>query len=500
MAWTAKVVAPDGTVHGTLSDAARISGLVEELNAPGGVTISLPTTHADASLMQVGREIQILDGSTIVFWGPIVRPQAGLDETTWQCQGLLWYFQHRFFGRADRVNLLTNGDFESGETGWSYANGVTHSVETSTPILEGTKSQELSGATADHVQYAHRTYTSPPHYHPLGDAVTVSAWVYVDSATYLGGALDDMGLVAIHRNSAGATLGDAQIATIGDTTPRDEWIQLEVVVGGVKLDDTIEVQLYPPHGTAWYDLVTLTLMESLYFGWNDVADIINGIVLYAQDNGTFTHGKSDLNIAVDVDLTSVMKTRNYFFSEHRGIADAIDEFVREGVVDIGWEFTSTTRTLKLYSPAKGVLYGTTLNLTTNIADFTYSFDGDRAASSVVVLGPGDGPDRPEGGAVDAGGFAGSGTTLEIVESAPEDVTIGELDDWAADTLNIALNPEILEVTTLPGTTFPHDLRVGDTVPVVISYGWLNINATYRAVRVEVDPYMDQATIAFNPLP
>lgn len=492
MAYTAKVVDVDGTVFGTLSDQARIGPIIDELNGAGGVTITLPTTHPDADLMLPGREVQILDGSDVVFWGPIVRPQARLRESSWQCQGLLWYFQHRYFGTADRANLLLNGDFEAGEDDWTFEEGVSHSIETNpTWVLEGTQSLELNGSTADHIEHAQQIYTPAVQYHPLGDAVTVAAWVFIPSVGYLGGALDDRGLVAVRRALDGTAI-DVQIAEISDDTPKDEWVQLEVVVAGVRIDDTVEVRLYPPHGTGFFDLVTLTLMESLHFGGADVGDIIAGIVDYAQDNGPFVHGKSDLNITAAADTTGKIVTRTYLFSEHRNIAESIEELVRQGYVDIGFELTTTTRTLRAYAPHKGTAFGTTMDLAANLADFTWAWDGERAASSVVVLGPGDGPDRPEGSATDPS-FLG-GLTVELIESAPEDVTIGELDAWAGETLSVAKAPEILEVTTMPATAVP---ATGDTVTVAISHGWLDIDADYRVARREVDPYTGQATLTLN---
>lgn len=497
MAVTAKVVDIDGTVFGTLSDAARVGPVASELNAPGSVTITIPTTHADALLMLPGREVQILDGTDIVFWGPIVRPQAGLVESTWQCQSLLWYFQRRFFGTADRVNLILNGGFEDDEDNWTFHDGVSHSVETDpTYVLEGAQSSELNGTTADHVQHAMQVYTHVTQYHPLGDAVTVSVWVNVPSAGYLGGAFDDWGLLARHL-VAGAVV-DAKFEVIDDDTPQDQWFQLEVVLPGVKAGDTVEVRLYPPHGTAFYDDVTVTLMESLAFGGTEVGEIIEGIVDYAQDNGPFTHGKSDLNITADADTTTKFVVRTYLFSEHRNIAEAILEFAGQGVVDIDFELTPTTRTLRAYFPGKGDVFATPLVFDTNLAGFSWSWDGDRAASSVVTLGPGDGPDRPEGGAVDPTFL--DGLSLEIVESAADDVTIGELDNQAKETLSVAARPEILEVTTLPGTGIIGNLFVGDYVTVTIQHGWLDIDeAAYRVTRIESDHLMDQAKLTLNPV-
>ena len=174
-----RVVDQAGSSYGTL-DNATVKPCSSELNVAGSVEIGLATTDSDAALMVPGREIQIYyaGGTDPIFWGPIVRPQAGLDETTWRCVDCLWYFGHRFMGRADRVNQLTNGDFESSETGWSFS-GVTHAVETTIKV-EGSKSEKLTGGAADHNTYAWQIYThafpTPPNW--PGDFMTGSAWVW----------------------------------------------------------------------------------------------------------------------------------------------------------------------------------------------------------------------------------------------------------------------------------------------------------------------------------
>ena len=495
------VVDQDGTPFGTVDDA-RISPVSSELNAAGSVTITLATTDPDAALLLPGREVQVYKtGQTNpLFWGPIIRPQAGLDESTWQCAGLLWYFAHRFMGRADRGNQPANGAFELGEAAWGFS-GVTHAVNTNPAyVVEGTQSLRLEAGTADHADFAYAGWSHPAGGYPGGDFLTASAWVYVPSADYVGGAANDYGLVIIHRRAGNVVGGSGDGGTIGDDFTFNEWVQLEVGIGGVVEGDTIEIRLFPPHGVAYYDLATLTFMESLSFGYPgpavDVTDIIEGLVLYAQDLGGFTHGKSDLNIGFAGSATGITRQVAFQFEEHRNILDAIMEYVRAGYCDIDIALTPTTRTFTVYPGRKGSLYGTTLELDVNVADFTYSHDLENAASSVVLLGPGDGPDRPEGGATDSS-FVGGAFTAEIVESAPDDATIGQLDARAAERLATAAHPEILEVTTLPGAGVIGNLKVGDTAPIDVSHGWVVVNNTYRVTRIEADLFMDQANITLN---
>lgn len=508
------VVGQDGSPYGQAVNA-RVGNVSWELNGSGAADITLATTDSDATLMQPGREVQVWLDGTLIWWGPIVRPQAGLDESTWQCAGLLWYFGHRFMGQADRVNQLTNGDFEDGETDWSFS-GVTHSVNTDMDfVVEGTQSLKLEGATADHSGYAYQTWTHPAGGHPDGDFITGSVWVWISGADYLGGAIGDFGLLLKHRDADGtvlATAGDstsALPALIDDDTPRDQWVPLETGVPFVKEGHTVQMMLFPPHGVAYFDLATLTYMESLSFGYpvndDDVTDIIGGIVDYAQ-NRIFDHGKSDLGIDWTGDPSEVTRQIAYQFAEHRNILDAIMEYVRQGYVDV--DIDLATRTFTIYPKAadsrtpklgKGTTYATTLELDVNLADFTSSWDLEQAASSVIMLGPGDGPDRPEGNAVDTS-LLGGAFTMEIVEQAPDNTTVGQLDLRAAERLKVAARPEILEVTTLPGAGIIGDLLVGDTVPVVISHGWVDIDATYRVTRLEADLFRDQATITLNATP
>jgi hypothetical protein len=443
------VVDQSGIIFGQVEEA-RIGSVTFELNGAGGLEFTLPTTDPDNALIQPGREVQLYRGNQLLFWGPIVRQQIGLWETSYQCAGLFWYFTRRFFGRADRVNLLTNGDFENGETGWTFVNGVAHQADT-TRKVEGARSLKLTGATADHTQYAIQSYTSTQQWSAPGDFVTVSAWVYIPSADYDGGAIEDFGLVARHKDVNG-NIVDSQVAEIGDDTEMDTWIQLEVGLPNVKLNETVDVLLFPPHGVAWFDLVTATLMESLsFYPGADIGTVVAGIVDYSQSRIFFLdHGKSDLNIDRNIPITGLVRNITYQFAEHRNIADAILEFVRAGDIDFDFIITPATRTFTIHYPRKGHhRLDLALELDDTVADFTWSWDGEAGASNVVILGPGDGPDRPEGGAADQAAFGG--LTLEWVEQAPDDVTVGQLDDQAAERLRIGVNPTIIEATTLPAS-------------------------------------------------
>lgn len=491
------VVDPAGARFGQLANA-KVATPTWELNGPGSATISLPTTDPDAPLARFGREIQIWRDGGVLWWGPIVRPQVELWQASWGCAGLTWYFKRRFFGRADRVNQLTNGDFESGETGWTF-NSVTHSADT-THVVEGTHALKLIGLATEGENWAKQVYTHTVQYFPTGDLLTLDASVWVASSGYVAPALGLRGLFAERRNAGGDTL-DLQIATppLDDDFPQDQWVNVKVTIANVMENDTIDVRLYAPHGTCWWDLATVTLMESLSYPDEDMTTIMGDVVDYAQDRlPAFTHGKSDLNIDHDTPTSGIRMARTWQFAEHRNIGDVLNELVKSGQVDTSVAITATTRTYTTHTPRKGSYKsGDTLELDVNIATFTWSFDGEAAATSAIELGEGDGPDRPEGGAVDPALFGG--LTVEVVESAPDGTTTGELDTAAAETLRVAGHPEIIEATGYPHSPLIGELVEGDTVPVIISLGCVDIAADYRVVKWSLNPDTDQPIWTLNPV-
>lgn len=487
-------------------ESPDITLLELELNAPGSCDITAATIgDPSADYLVPTAEVQIIRNGDVYFWGVVVRPQMGLRTSTFQCPGLLWYLGRRYIGKADRTNLLLDGDFEDGDSAWDFTAGLTHAVSTD-QAEDGTHSERLEASTAEHNEYASQSFgPKPAGGHPLGDLITVNAFVYVPSADYDGPAIEGRGLVVIHKDIDGNLLPAPEGVrsdggTIDETTLKGQWVPLQVEVPFVKEGETIEVRLYPPQGVAYYDLVTATLMESVYFENVDAAEVAGKLVLYAQDQlPGFTHGKSDLNIDVDTPPCGVMVTRNYLLSEHRNILDAIEELAAVGGFDYSVEITETTRTFTTFAPRKGELKeDEALELDANLSDFQWSWDGQAATTDVVVTGPGDGPGRPEGGATNPTAF--DGLTLETVESAGENALVRELDSMAADILATLARPEVVEATTYPDGSAITGLSVGDTVPILIACGACQVDGTYRVVKVSVNTRTDQATFTLNPEP
>lgn len=508
-----------GAAYGEL-EAAAPGNITWDLNAPGEFSFTMLTSDPKTALVRPGREIQVWRGDQLLWWGPLVRPQRGSKETTFQCQGLHWYFSRRYFGKAGRTSALQNGDFEAGIANWQFKGDVGHTISSAHFLtgrqalrLVGHANGEQSPLSPDYVAhdtYAYQSYVHPVGGHPHGDLLTLAGWVYVPSVDYRFPADGSSGLFGrtyivgddfepgIPRNR------QVEQALINRSILFDRWIRMEIQLLFVKPGETVEVRLYPPHGVAFWDAVTLTYMESLAFGDGadakiDQAQIVEGIALYAQDRFPgFVHGKSDLYIGTNCAPTGITYTRAYQFAEHGNIAQAMDEFTKTaGGMDISVEITPTTRTLTTHFPYKGRYRPElVLELGRNLADFTLSYDGTQAADNIIILGPGDGPDREEGGAADP--TAIDGLTLEAIVTAPENSHPAILAPMAEEQLRKLRDPEVLEVTTYQNAgDLIAQLVLGDIVPVRIDHGSVQVSDTYRVIKIGLDPKTEHMSLSMN---
>lgn len=495
-----------------------------KLNDAGSASFTIGTLDDHvSSIVGLARELQIWRNGRLLWWGPIVRPEADAKRLRVQCRQLEWYFDRVHVGRADRNNLLTNPSFETGDyTGWQVEN--TTPTVTSSLFIEGSYSVRLEQSTAQQIAYLYQVlddYGATG----VGSVIVVAAWFYIDPDAWLGEALGKRGLVVQRKHATTGEVLQAGHVEIDGKTPRGTWQRVETLVNmPPDAVEDIEVRLYSPGGVIYWDAISATLMESVSSVssatdfTSDIADIFNMLVVHAQDT---SFGKNDKNIQAGASTKGVRRERHYQMAEHPNVGESIKQFAEEGVYDWQVEITPNTRRANIYVPRRGdrkpefrvYLYGDAREGVTkaNIADdFRFSFDGVQAVNSVVVLGDGDGPDREEGGALDDSLFGGN--VYEAVVAAPPESTINSLDAIAAERLSVYSVPEILFVTYLPifrpgetGYSVSRDpidnLHVGDVVPVEILYGWIQINdVDYRVVEKAVDMKRDLCSVTLNRAP
>jgi hypothetical protein len=516
----------DGAPLGELENA-RHGTIVKELNKPDEWTFAAGISDPKSALVldERIREAQLWRGDRIISWGPMVRPGADKASLGVSGKGALWHLMRRNIGKADRTNYVTTGDFEDGLGGWQIANtSPLEPVSGWNPALwTGTISRDRS-LTGSRSLYLEQHASASPKYgvsastripwevdpaaSPDGDRWTLVAYVWIDSAKWRGPKESRAGLqIARYSTTQFVTITtdpdpdtgeqmtvvypapiEGQIAALDDFTPKDQWVRLAVsleqeVTG---IPELVQVTLHAPDGAVYWDRVSLTLEESTKFYGADQAMIAKGIVEHLQDPA---FDKSDVRIGTDTPLTGVIRDRVYLHSEHPNGFGALEEFASlDDGFDFSVEVTPTERTFRTYYPMKGT-YRPKLELALdrNLADFAWSFDGEAAASSVIILGQGSGSAREEGLAIDPAAFAG-GLTLEEVFSAPPETPIDSLDNYASEHLASVISPEVLAAKTLPNVEeLLEVLDVGDTVPVRIICGVLSIVGTYRVARLALNP-------------
>lgn len=521
--WAA-LTAIDGIQHAYL-DQAQIASVRWELNGDGFCDFGIPTLDLKNTVVKIpGREVQVYRGNQMIWGGPIWRRRADQNETRYQAEGVGSYFKHRNVGRADRINYVPfNPSFEEGINGWALNYGFYSVVQApplvtvrsgtglNPPPVSGDRYIKLEGTAPDHDSFIAQSFlwTVPVATSPEGDTFTLTAWCFVPGVNFAAPAFEGRGLF-LERRSTTVPDPDPNLAALGikkllqytfipldADTPKDVWIRMEIamtVPPTAGSTEDINFRLYPPHGVAYWDEVTLTLNERLAFYGQDQALIFKGLVEHAQDP---VYDKSDLNIGTNCPLTGVTRTREFFFANHQEVRELVDEFpTLNNGFDYSVEVTPTTRMATTYFPMKGERKPQfTLELGRNIASLSIEQDGTQTANSIIVLGEGDGSDREEGTAIDK--LALEGVILEKVYNARPGSDIKTLDDQAK--LGLDRFKQLITVVTVTtyegGGNFIGKLVVGDIVPVVVKYGWIDFEADYRIVGMTLDP--DNDTVAFD---
>lgn len=486
---------------------AQVDEIEWVLNEAGTASFQYSTLTPNGQVIKaLEREVQIWRHGRLLWWGIPVRPDANAKRVQWRARELPWAFDHRYFGRADRSNYLDNPQFENGLTSWVTHN-TTPTITASNKVLGGYAVQ-LEQITAQQDAYIEQALLVTGT--GVGTLWTLVGWYFIDPVTWEGEAIGSRGLT-LTRRDLGGVIQESGVYEVSGSTVRGLWQRAEVTVWTPPdVTEYLLIRCYSPAIHIVWDALSLTIMESLSsvssgypnYDWtSDEAEMIERIVQHAQDPA---YNKSDLNIGTNCPVVGRRIEKHYQFAEHGGIGDALREYPKEGGPDFWIETTPTTRTFRtaakrgtfrpdagrylVYSASRGRAMG-------NMAeDFSWAFDGEQAVSSSTILGSGDGPDREEGGFVDPGLFGGF--TMEKVDQSPPGSSIDSLDRLASEMVVTLSNPELLTVSfkqpELIGVLMP-----GDTFPVVIDYGFVQVEAIYRVVRLKLTCATEVFTATLN---
>lgn len=487
----------------TAFERANLDYVEQILNEPWAAEFHLHTLDSQAAqlapdLLGGRREVQIFRDGRCIFWGVPLQARADLEFVRFSCVGLLWYYTRRYFGPVQNNYLSPNEDFEAGLTNWAGVN-TTATISTEWRAL-GTQSVKLVQTTDGQDGYLYRRYTTTTTTQPVFFAV--KALCHIKGSGWVGPAYEERGLYVEQQSTpGGAAVGEVKWEPINEHTPRDHHrpVRLETgitVPAGVTR--TIEVRLYSPGGTVYWDATAMATEESV--GSRVAGDPANIIITrvnrYAQDA---TQGKSDLNIGTDAAPgTYPTLVRIYQYFDNGNIWDALREYASEGVCDLEviWnEFDPTTRHIMVWAGGKGThKAGAPVTLGTNVVTgFSYDVNAGAITTKPRVLGQGEGADREIGEAIDTSLM--DGLVLESVDSAPLEAPIDSLRRLADEALAKARNPVRVPQFRLRASDVFGAVYIGDTVPVTANYGYIQeAGASRRVTRLRLEGKDDSVVV------
>ena len=532
---------PNGTLVSYL-DKAKVTGITEDLNAPGSATFTMPIMNDKIGLIKTpDSEVQIWRGPDLMFEGVVTRGRVNGDLVEFQCQGLAWYFTKRVVG-TEETNYVSNGDFEFGADSWGINNyGALEPAANRNPALytaEIRTDRVISGTKALYqecgpvpiwggIAVQSFIWDVDASEDPDGDEWSIIAWCYIPGNRWSGprvqaytslSGVSASGLLVLRTSTTEFVpitapgvptklLGkdiETLLAPITEDTPRDTWIRIEVPMLQPVSDDPerLTVILAPPIGGIYWDRVSFVRTEKLYYRRVDQAKIAEGLVEHAQDT---TIGKSDLRIGTDCENTGVLRDRTYYYYEHEQISDTIDEWPQlfDG---FDWSIvsTATTRTFITHYPQRGSFKPKqALILGKNISQALVSVDGEQTANLIMVLADGtESPGREEAIRSDPAALT-DGLTLEKVFNATPGSSI--------NTLQAQANRGVMRYrypVTIPSVTTYADMdsedsligmvSPGDILPVTVKRGWIDLNDDYRVISMTLNPQTEQITFTLNP--
>src|SRR5574343_893834 len=140
-------------------------------------------------------------------------------------------------------NLLANGSFERGMTGWSNVSGLTSLAVSTTQALVG--SQSLKLVSAGDAAYAQATVAARP-----STTYTFSAWLYVESIT--GGAFSGRDVLVQDAADLSNYVAGSSLVT---THAVGVWSRKVVGFTTTAACTTLNLRLYCPVGTVYWDCV-----------------------------------------------------------------------------------------------------------------------------------------------------------------------------------------------------------------------------------------------------
>lgn len=480
---------------------SRVRNGIGDFNLP--LSIWDTTAYSFLGIDQIiGRgEVRVYRDGALIWAGVTVGANASIagQVVTWHCRTLEQYFAWLLFGKAERDNLVSNGDFEGGLTDWTTT-GTTSAVET-TIVNSGAKSAKLTG-----LGNIHQVVTGITHSYDPGLAIRLAFYVRVSQATATAEG-DDFVIARLVGNDG--TNEYVSTLTIGDVDRFDDFVRvsLDLLLAADRTWTVTPKLEGASTGSIYVDDVILAVNEAVTvaFPHDDLTVLVENIVSHAQDTG---FGKKDLGITVDPTPTGIEVLKGYAFADHENIWDSLQALAVEFDCDI---WIDLDRVVHVEPKRGGAVGGLDRDISVppnepdrsaafralgDFADVTVSCDASQQRSTIIAGA--EGPDfaREEAGASTSGFGFGPIVVSEEYVVAPASTKVRDLQVYADSILarksRAAAFPSLIYPWADAGAVEP-----GDTGDITIDVGCIYLSGTYRVETWAVNMVNDTCQVAFD---
>lgn len=409
------------------------------LNGIGGMGVQIPVndptlldclvdpatvTGGTGELNLLGREAQFWRNGELRWAGPIVAGEVDMGKgvLSLDCWDLGWYLSRKFIGAAERRDKLNGlGQMEeAGLPGWTRT-GVTM-TRTSSTKARGTYSAQMIGEGAATASFSFPAITSGQD-----GTVLVTAMVKLSEAEDIANPI-----LSVKAVPAGGTdtyrPAAENWAEIDEDTLLGGWTRVSAVCHlkpNVANDVTVALWSNSGAHSVWFDDVRVMRNDTVGIPspGSDLTDHGRALVNHVQS----IEKGGGFGLAVKVFATcGVVEVLGVRHIEHPQLLDLFDTYVNR---DDGWDWwLDPQRRRVCFAPRRGQDQVDVALSDRSVVGGGWVHDESEVASSVVVLGEGDGIDRPEGGYEDTSGTAG--LSLDYLDRPPNGTRLSALDPRA----------------------------------------------------------------------
>ncbi|MCB9376751.1 MAG: hypothetical protein H6515_12915 [Microthrixaceae bacterium] len=444
-----------------------------------------------AELSLIGREVQWWRDGELRWAGPVVVADVDLGSATVTCQcfDLGWYLSRRFMGAAERKDLLSSvGQMDAaGIPGWSREGSAT-ATRSTTERVRGVGSARVIGSGAITASFVHPAQTEGQDgtvyltaMVRLPDGIAADSWVASISAVPSDGS-------TVYRP------GEYNRFVVRDDTATESWIRVSAFCYmRPGRTNTVTVALWSTSGS------DPTFFDDVRAQKNDTTGIpVPGADLTTHGVAIVNHaqngrGKGTFGFRTQVLTTS--GTTEVLGERHQNHNDVIDVFGRYVDRDDGWDWwvDPQTRTV-VFAARRGQDHTDVAIESQSVLAGGWGHDESQKASAVVVLGEGDGVERPEGSYVSTTTTAG--LVLDKLVRPANNTPLSALDPLARSIHQQESQPQTTfrpirvpadwwtEYGVGPGDTFAAGVKCGVLRPSVPTGG-------FRVQRMTHDLEADQ---------